>query len=133
MASSTSVASSAMASVPEGKLQLGSTATEIDRLLIRFPGLERDLVENEIGSKHIRLGAFEIDVHPVSNCEFRSFIHEGGYSRRELWDREGWAWLTSRDIQEPLFASVPQWNDCDRPVVGVSWYEAAAYARWAGK
>ncbi|MDB5986893.1 MAG: hypothetical protein JWR16_1946 [Nevskia sp.] len=79
---------------------------------------------------------------PVSNAEYRAFIRDGGYRRAEFWLSDGWAIVQTRDWQRPLY-----WNEDlsasftlagiqplaeSAPVCHVSYYEADAYARWAG-
>lgn len=59
----------------------------------------------------IRTGApLEVTVAPfkaskflVTNVEFLSFVQDGGYSKREYWDEEGWAWVTSKKPEHPWF------------------------------
>ena len=77
----------------------------------------------------------------VTNGEWADFIADGGYSTPTLWLSEGWDWVHSEAIAAPLY-----WNDdgtefslagrraVDRsaPVAHISYYEADAYARWAG-
>jgi iron(II)-dependent oxidoreductase len=90
----------------------------------------------------LHLPAFEIDRLPVTNGDFVEFVADGGYSRRDLWDAEGWEWRARRDVQRPLYWSADGSErrfdriadiDPTRPVMHVSWYEADAFARWAGK
>ena len=55
----------------------------------------------------------------------------GGYRDRDLWDDDGWAWRNAEQAEAPLY-----WNPelpPREPVLHVSFHEAAAYARWAGK
>jgi ergothioneine biosynthesis protein EgtB len=77
----------------------------------------------------------------VSNGEFAAFIADGGYKRPELWMSEGWAVVQARGWRGPRY-----WRDGDEefslagrqprrpelPVRHLSWFEADAYARWAG-
>jgi ergothioneine biosynthesis protein EgtB len=80
----------------------------------------------------------------VTNAEWLGFIEEGGYARPELWMADGWAWVSENGIDAPLYwlRGEAGWSrfglDGVRPVAPaepvchVSWYEADAYARWAG-
>jgi ergothioneine biosynthesis protein EgtB len=80
----------------------------------------------------------------VTNCEWIGFIEDGGYSRPELWMADGWAWVAANRIEAPLYWSPgPEgWSRFaldgrgpvapGEPVAHISWYEADAYARWAG-
>jgi gamma-glutamyl hercynylcysteine S-oxide synthase len=102
--------------------------------------------DNEYPAREVQLPAYEIARLPVTNAEFAHFVAEGGYGRREFWGEEGWGWKEKEKWTCPLY-----WRDCgggawaarrmfaenelepDHPVTGVSWYEAEAYARFAGK
>ena len=80
----------------------------------------------------------------VTNAEWLGFLDDGGYARADLWMADGWAWVTSNRIEAPLhWIRGPEgWTrfalDGQRPlapaepVAHISWYEADAYARWAG-
>ena len=96
--------------------------------------------------RHVReVGAFRIDRAPVTNGEFIDFIEDGGYDRRECWSAAGWAWRTEEGARAPAYwqhegarwhaRSFAQWTEVDPalPVCHVSWFEADAFARWAGK
>ena len=76
---------------------------------------------------------YYMDVHPVTNAAYRKFIEAGGYDNQTYWSQEGWQWQTSETITQPTFWDNKQFNGPDQPVVGVSYYEAEAYATWAGK
>jgi iron(II)-dependent oxidoreductase len=83
--------------------------------------------DNERPRHTVELAAFEIDRRPVSNAEYISFIEETGAEPPMYWDRDGeGGWLTTamgrRDPVDPA-----------APVVHISWDEADALARWAGK
>jgi ergothioneine biosynthesis protein EgtB len=86
------------------------------------------------------LTAFEISDRLVTNLEFEQFVEDGGYARPELWLSEGWDAGVARDWSAPLY-----WHDgemftlggmlarnASEPVAHLSYYEADAYARWAG-
>jgi ergothioneine biosynthesis protein EgtB len=77
----------------------------------------------------------------VTNKEWREFIEDGGYRTPTLWLSDGWAWVQQEGIAAPLY-----WRDNGKeftlggrreidwaaPVAHVSYYEADAFARWAG-
>jgi ergothioneine biosynthesis protein EgtB len=86
----------------------------------------------------------EIADRPVANSEWLRFIEEGGYETPSLWLSDGWDWVRTNGIEAPLY-----WQRGDggwlafcldglhpvepaEPVCHVSYYEADAFARWAG-
>ena len=74
-----------------------------------------------------------IDKYPVTNEKYRSFVLADGYRNQAYWSSEGWKWKTEENISSPEYWNDTEWNKADRPVVGVSYFEAEAYAKWAGK
>lgn len=74
-----------------------------------------------------------IDKYPVTNEKYRAFIEADGYEKQQSWSAEGWQWKTKNNITGPEYWNDVKWNKGDHPVVGVSYYEAEAYAKWAGK
>jgi len=79
--------------------------------------------------REIYLDAFKISKYLVTNQEYKRFVEEGGYSSKEYWTDEGWVWK-EEEITKPDYWHDRKWNGPNFPVVGVSWYEASAYARW---
>lgn len=74
-----------------------------------------------------------IDKYPVTNEKYQAFIEADGYDNLRYWSSEGWQWKTEGNIRHPEYWNDREWNKPDYPVVGVSYYEAEAYAKWAGK
>lgn len=87
---------------------------------------------------------FQLADRLVSNREYLSFIADGGYARSELWLSDGWAHIRQHGWNAPLYwhRDDGAWYemtlgglrslDLEAPVCHVSFYEADAYARWAG-
>ncbi|MBT2525110.1 ergothioneine biosynthesis protein EgtB [Streptomyces sp. ISL-99] len=102
-------------------------------------------LDNERPAHHRFVPAFFIDTVPVSNGAYLRFMEDGGYTDERWWAAEGWAQIRKHGLGAPLFwhreggqwlrrhfgvvEPVPE----DEPVLHVSWYEADAYARWAGR
>jgi formylglycine-generating enzyme required for sulfatase activity len=74
-----------------------------------------------------------IDVFPVTNEQYEKFIEAGGYQNDTYWSEEGKKWRQVNKITRPKFWDNKRWNQPDHPVVGVSFYEAEACAKWASK
>jgi ergothioneine biosynthesis protein EgtB len=83
----------------------------------------------------------EIASRPVTNGEWREFIRDRGYETPTLWLSEGWGWVQRERISAPLYwrgddsqFTLAGRRDVDlaAPVAHVSYYEADAFARWAG-
>jgi iron(II)-dependent oxidoreductase len=96
---------------------------------------------------HVRdVPAFFIDTVPVSNGAYARFIEDGGYDEPRWWAPDGWAYIRENALTAPLFwhrDSAGPWLrrrfgvtepvPAQEPVLHISWYEADAYARWAGR
>ena len=99
---------------------------------------------------------FEIDAQPVTWAQFIEFVDDGGYDREELWSGEGWTWLQQQAAQvgrrgprhvEQIGAArfggsgavLQNWFGRSARMAGnqqvmhASWFEADAWARWAGR
>lgn len=74
-----------------------------------------------------------IDQYPVTNGMYYSFLQANGYETLQYWSPEGWQWKRENGISGPAYWNDETRNRNDHPVVGVSYYEAEAYARWANK
>jgi len=101
--------------------------------------------DNETPRHRAWLGAFSIATHPVTHGDFVEFIDDGGYRRPELWLSAGWDTVGTRGWRAPAYweRRDGQWHtftlhgmvpvDPNAPVCHVSFYEAEAFARWAGE
>lgn len=76
---------------------------------------------------------FKIDIYPVTNSQFEKFVQDGGYEKDDYWSKEGQEWRQKNNIALPRYWDDKEWHLPEHPVVGVSFYEAEAYAKWAGK
>lgn len=92
-----------------------------------------NITDEEKPVRRIYLDVFEIGKYPVTNQEFKDFIINKGYETEGFWTPEGWEWCKEDNISEPRYWHDRKWNGANFPVVGVSWYEAAAYAKWLNK
>ena len=83
---------------------------------------------------------FAIASRTVTCAEYQAFVDDGGYRRPELWLSDGWSWVQASDRTAPLYWEKDRVFTFDgmrrrrdhEPVCHVSFYEADAYARWAG-
>jgi gamma-glutamyl hercynylcysteine S-oxide synthase len=107
-------------------------------------------LDNERPAHTVQVGSFQIDTAPVTCGEYVEFISDGGYDDPRWWTEDGWAHRRRAKLSAPLYweplsgkAAGGQWTRRvfgvrepvvpSEPVLHVSWYEADAYARWAGR
>ncbi len=118
--------------VPGGPFTMGTSA-------------EPWALDNERPAHQRVVPAFFLDTVPVTCGAYLAFIEDGGYRDPRWWAPEGWDQIRQHDITAPLFwrreggewlrrrFGVTEPVPADEPVLHVSWYEADAYARWAGR
>ena len=123
--------------VPAGEFLMGSTATEVEAAFELcqevYGDCQRRWFEAEQAQHQVDLSAFWIGKTEVTDAQYRPFIEAGGYMDRELWTEAGWAWREEEDVTQPRCWDDEEWNQPHHPVVCLSWYEAAAYARWLSR
>jgi formylglycine-generating enzyme required for sulfatase activity len=68
--------------------------------------------------------------YPVTNLQFARFMEAGGYENKDWWSKDSWEYCQKNNWQEPRHWDDRKWNNPISPVVGVSWFEAEAYANW---
>ena len=102
-------------------------------------------LDNERPAHPVHVRSFWLDTTPVTNAAYQEFIADGGYEDPRWWHPEGWAHRQRTGIHAPGY-----WHRAgdtwlrrrfgrievvppEEPVCHVSWYEADAYARWAGR
>ncbi len=126
--------------VPAIRWQLGSDADD---------GFSFD---NERPAYVVQVPEFEIDAQVVSWSQFVEFVDDGGYDRAELWHPDGWSWLQALAQQEgrraPRYVDqigvasgavmqtrfgTPRRMLGGQPAMHVTWWEADAWCRWAGR
>ncbi len=119
--------------IPGGTFKLG--AEDNDRFVF----------DNEKWAHVHELAPFAIARAAVSNRDYAAFVDAGGYGERSYWDDDGWAWRKARELDHPVYwrhgeagweqRHFDTWHPM-RPhaaVIHVSWHEAQAYCRWAGR
>ena len=121
------------ACVPGGTFRLGAKADE------------PFVFDNEKWAHPVVIAPFAIARATVTQREFAGFVEDGGYRRPELWSEAGWAWRASVNAEHPVYwrRAGSGWErrhfdrfsplEPHRPVIHVSWHEAQAYCRWAGR
>lgn len=118
-------------SIDEGLVEIGASGAEF-------------CFDNECPVHSVYQSAAQVYSRPVLNREYLKFIEDGGYDDPLLWLSDGWAWRQENNVRHPLYWNWAddQWEEyscagriCWRgnaPVAHLSYYEAEAYAQWAG-
>ncbi len=101
--------------------------------------------DNERPAHRVEIAPFALDRFPVTTRRYAAFVADRGYDRPELWSERGRAWLAETGHRAPQGwergadgqwwlrrFGFPQPLDPMEPVQHVSWFEADAFARWAG-
>jgi ergothioneine biosynthesis protein EgtB len=100
--------------------------------------------DNEGPQHNVYLSPFRLAARLVTNGEYIEFMRDNGYGTASLWLSDGWDWVRANNMSAPLYweARDSEWwhftlegmqkLDPAEPVCHVSYYEADAFARWAG-
>jgi iron(II)-dependent oxidoreductase len=122
-----------MGLVPQGEVELEPSVFDVDYPL--FVAEDAAAPQGLI----IPVQPVFLDRFPVTNKQFQRFVSAGGYQEMAIWDRE--VLPAVLDFTDTTGQPGPRFwkhghfpaGEANLPVVGVSWYEAIAYARWVGK
>jgi len=99
----------------------------------------------ELPEHKVYLNDYKIDAYPITNQQFMEFIKDGGYENYKYWLSDGWEKVKANKWKAPMYWEKidGEWNVRDflgirkinpnQPVCHVSFYEADAYCKWAGK
>jgi ergothioneine biosynthesis protein EgtB len=119
---------------------------------VRFPGGVAEIghagpgfaFDSEQPRHRVLIQPFELADRAVTNGEWLRFVEAGGYSTPGHWTADGWAWVKEQGVDAPLYwrrdgegwarfgLDGLQSLELAEPVCHISWYEADAFARWAG-
>lgn len=121
-----------MVYTPAGEFLMGSSDAELELAKADCPTCPEDWFDGEQPQHPVYLDPYWIDMYEVTNARYAKFMAAGGYDRRDLWTADGWQWKAADNRTQPRYWEEADWNRPDYPVVGVVWFEALAYCRWAG-
>jgi iron(II)-dependent oxidoreductase len=131
-------------SLPSGRSEIAGTAVLVSggEFVLGVDAVaEPYSLDNERPAHVVDVPAFRIGRVPVTNGEWRQFIEDGGYDQQRWWSDRGWSHRQQAGLRAPQF-----WNPdgtrtrfghvedipADEPVQHVTFFEAEAYAAWAG-
>ncbi|QZD89973.1 ergothioneine biosynthesis protein EgtB [Qipengyuania aurantiaca] len=97
--------------------------------------------DNEGPAHRVLLEPFALSSRLVTNAEWAEFIADGGYEEARHWLSDGWSWVQQNRIAAPAYWEEGRhfthqgWQERDphAPVTHISYYEADAFATWAGR
>jgi formylglycine-generating enzyme required for sulfatase activity len=100
----------------------------------RIGGWTEDGDDDDDAEAMVELGAYWLAKYPVTVQQYAQFIAAGGYDDRDYWTDNGWAWKEAyadgNGRSQPWGWDDERYNSDNQPVIGVTWYEATAFANW---
>lgn len=124
---------------------LGDADIEGGRFYLGAADDGRFIFDNEKAAHPVEVRPFRMARAPVTNGEFAEFVEARGYNTRKWWSGDGWDWRQRTAAEMPRYWTNDSTGWARRqfdhvealpehePVMHVSWYEADAWCRWAGR
>ena len=139
--------------LPDSKALLRPLAAHAPREPLLFPATRWSLgsapggfvFDNEKWGHEVAVPEFEIDAQPLTWAQYGEFVEDGGYDEESFWSAPAWAWLQSQGRRTPRHVDQMRQGvlqqrfgrltrvPLSQPVTHVSFYEAEAWCRWAGR
>jgi len=117
------------------KQQNGITIPDIDWVLIEAKGKSFMMGSDEHGNenpphKQTMPVNYRLSRYPITNAQYQAFIDDKGYQTDAHWSDKAKRWKKEKNIQLPSYWDDEKSNCPNQPIVGISWFEAMAYAKW---
>lgn len=115
------------------------------RFMLGAPHQDRFVFDNEKWAHEVDINPFSIAKAAVSNADFLKFVEADGYSKIQCWPDDGWLWREKLGLKHPVYwrntssgweiRQFDQWKvmPMNAAIIHISWFEAQAYCRWAGR
>lgn len=115
-------------------------------LMGSMPDATDFVFDNEKWAHPVEIRPFRIARAPVTQADFAGFVDNGGYAHEGWWSKAGWEWRSAAGADHPIYwqkeapgrwlrRAWDEWIALEphKPVIHVSWHEAQAFCRWAGR